>query len=159
VRGRQNQSIFVLPPTLIVSCGEDEPKPKTPEELLQGATRGWIVTAATISPPLPAPGGGTTTNLFPLLDACERDEVTTFRNATQYRIENIQKCEPDEPTIWEDGTWTLSTDKRTLRFSPTGDSPYEVQILELTEATFRLSETENILGTMYTFTITMEPRR
>lgn len=151
-------AILLSASLLFVSCGEDEPKAKTPEELLQGATRGWVTTAATISPPISL-GGAATTNFFSLLDACDRDEVTIFRTATTYAIENIQRCEPDEPAIWETGTWTLSTDKRTVRFAPQGDDPYEVQIVELTESTWRATMTEVLLGTTYTITYTMQPRR
>lgn len=144
--------------TFLASCGGDDPKPKTPEELLRGATRGWVTVSATISPGLPL-GGTTITDLFSLTDPCDEDDVVVFTSATAYNVENPQKCEQDEPTIWESGTWSLSSDKTVVRFVPAGDDPHEVRILELTEATWRGSVRETINGISYTITATMQPRR
>lgn len=143
---------------VMVSCGDDDPKPKTTEELLQGATRGWVTTSVTISPALSF-GGTSITDLFSILDACDKDDVVIFTSGTNYSIENPQKCEASEPTIWESGTWTLSADKKTIRFVPTGDSPYELQIQELTESTLRGTVVEAINGVNYTLTQTLQPRK
>jgi hypothetical protein len=148
-------SIFVG--CLLISCGDDDPKPKTTEELLQGATKGWVATAATVNPPLLL-GGTSITDLFSLLDDCDKDEVLIFSSATNYSAENPVKCEVAEPTILESGTWSLSSDKKTVRFVPTGFSPYEANLIEVTETSLRMSFLEVLNGVTYTATYTFKPR-
>lgn len=125
---------------------------------MQGATKGWVASAATISPALSL-GGITITDVFAIFDACDKDDALIFKNATQYNIENPVKCEPTDATISESGTWSLSSDKKVIRFAPTGDSPYEANILELSDATLRATFVDQFNGVTYTTTYTFKPRQ
>jgi hypothetical protein len=151
----------LLPAFLMVAvlfaCGDDDPKPKTTEEILQGATRGWVATAATVSPALVL-GTTTITDLFSLIDACDKDDVLIFSSATNYSVENPVKCEVSDPTILETGTWSLSSDKKTIRFAPSTISSYEATIVEATDAVLRLNFLEVLNGVNYTTTYTFKPR-
>src|SRR5688572_14797719 len=84
----------------IVSCN-DEPAPSK-KELLTSGSGAWELTAQVIT------YQGQSEDVFPSLEGCIRDNISYYTSAGTYQIlEGDNKCDPSDPTIVEDGTWSI----------------------------------------------------
>lgn len=141
------------------NCSKKSDPVLPPEELLV-TSKGWIQTSQTVSPRRYINGVAVTDYYNQVLASCKTDDILTFTaNGTSgpYIIdEGATKCNPNDPSTVDKGTWTLNANKTTIEFKSDSPSaiPYTYIIVSLTSTTFKSirSESDNI--TVYTYTIT-----
>jgi Lipocalin-like domain len=132
----------------------------TKSDLLTKPT--WKLTAMTVDPAAPFTTGGTpVANWYAQLGNCGKDDIYKF-NATTYAFEEgASKCNANDPTVWESGTWKFNTTSTVIIMS--GTSPkvlnYEFKLSELTATKLVLTREfqNNSSGLVYTLTQTFAP--
>ncbi len=68
-------------------------------------------------------------------DDCEKDDITTFNTNGTYSIdEGATKCDPDDPQISDSGSWSLSSDKKTLTMDG-----FSLEVITLTSTDLKVS--------------------
>ena len=140
----------------LTSCGDDEDDvtpPKTKTELLTAS--GWKATSLTVSPAIDFDMDGTPdSDLMQFVDACSKDDVTTFKaDKTYTEDEGATKCNAGDPQVFTNGTWTFNADETAVTTTENGATQSDTyNVAELTETTLKYVQTENIGGTTYTFT-------
>ena len=129
------------------------------------ASKGWVLTAATLSPPLQIPGAPAGTpgvsdffNLF--MDECEKDDIVFFEAEGGFKIEEgVVKCDPASGQLKLEGTWIYNSTSRAItitEMSSTGDS-YSMTIEELNSTTLKLSQIIDFgIGSVTTLATTYE---
>jgi Lipocalin-like domain len=145
--------VMVILAIVALSCKDDDNDALSTETMLS-VEKGWKITAHTIDPAYPLGNGTTISNWYAQYEDCEKDDVLIFVAAGTYRSENPVKCDNTEPSIRESGNWTLSSDKKTLKFSPTGDTQYEVTLASIDKTTLKITFADTDDGVKYTNTIT-----
>lgn len=137
---------------LLASC--DKEVPPTPSEILASPAKGWTYSEYKVT------RGALTVDYLVGSDDCDIDELTVFKSDGTYRIENPVKCDSTEPAVWEEGTWTLTNNNGTLTFTPTGDAPYSVTIVEITATQVKITTTVDLGGGQSgTASITVVPKQ
>jgi hypothetical protein len=144
---------------IVAACGEDDPKLSV-EELLTKPSNGWIQTSVLVTIP------GTTTKVDVYSDpdyadvylACDKDDAVVFKADGKYSVENSVKCDNTEPAQLETGTWKLSSDQKTVTFTPAGGDVYSASILEISETEMKVDITLEFGSTPISATITMKPK-
>ncbi len=141
---------MILLTVFVYSCKDDDsPNPKKAAgNSLEGTS--WILTAALINPPIDI-FGVIVSDFTDLMDPCEKDNIFKFLANNQYNIvEGASKCDPSDPDLYDQGTWSLSADGKTMIID--GDTT-TVQTYNNTDLI--LSETwyDEDLMTNYTYTI------
>ncbi|MBC7923253.1 MAG: hypothetical protein H7Z75_19425, partial [Ferruginibacter sp.] len=75
----------------------------------------WRTTSLTVNPRFPADTTGNNflpADIYSIRDACENDDIKKFNKNFSYSFEEgATKCDPNAPTVFETGTWTLSADE------------------------------------------------
>ncbi len=133
---------------LLVQCSKDDDAPaKTPAELIIGS---WQVTSDVFSPAYDLGTGTPVSEAYPLYEACEKDNITTFKTNSEGEFnEGATKCDAaDEQTI--PFLWTLKDNNTTLNISAIAD----FKILQLDATTLKISSTFDDGGVTYTETFT-----
>jgi len=111
---------------LLVSCSKKSkdstptPTPETKTQLL--TDKNWKVTAATLDPGLDLSGTGVLiTDLYAFEmangNACQLDNIFNFNingNYTDY--EGATLCDPQDPQLYDSGTWSFLNNEATLSF-------------------------------------------
>jgi len=143
----------VLFATVAFSCSDDDDVTLSTSASLTSASKGWVVSAATISPAFLG-----ITDWYAQLEACDQDDATIFTSDGKYKIESTVKCDSTEPTIIETGTWTLSSDNKVLSMT-TGSDVTESTIVEANAGTIKVTQTDELNGVKYTLTMTMTPKK
>lgn len=106
----------------------------------------WKITAYTLT------SGAGTTDLLALIDACERDDIFTFKtDNTIIRDEGASKCSASDPQTKNDGTWSINGSKFTGSGSA-GSQTWDIKKLDNT--TFEISATNILNGQTATATQT-----
>ena len=137
----------------------------TPTEYLTAGS--WKITAMTIDPGVDIGNGILLTDVFSLLDACEKDDLMVFNtNGTITADEGVLKCNPDSPQTSNDGSWSLSSDNKTLTIIPAADNSedptIQATVITLNNAELVMSfESEGFAGdknesAAYKYSITMK---
>lgn len=131
----------------VVSCKKDDEKTTT--ELMTHSD-GWIIVAATVSPPIVDPTTGTSiSDFYAFMDDCDKDDVMYLKtDGTYIQDEGSTKCDPSDPQTTT-GTWSLSADGKTM----TIDSD-TYTLISVSKSEMKVS-TQLDLGTGTTYTITM----
>lgn len=97
------------------------------------SSHSWKVTAHTSDPALVINGTNYGTDVFSQLaiyKTCVKDNLFYFESNGNYRIEEgASKCNDTDPVINESGTWTLTSDEKTLSTTANGQRT-EYTILE-----------------------------
>lgn len=134
----------------VASCKKDDP---TTTELLTDAD-GWIFVSATIDPPLIDPVSGTSiTDFYAQLDACEKDDISFFKENGTYIIdEGATKCDPNDPQTVT-GSWTLSADEKIITVD--GEN-WEIVSISKSSLRVKLNFVEPYTGVTYIITATLE---
>lgn len=134
------------------SCKKDDDDPSNTDKI---TGKNFVMTAWTIDPPVDA-GTGPFSDLFALLPACTKDDITIFNaDGTMIDDEGATKCDPGDPQT-DEGTWSFVDNETKL--SITFDNETQVMdIVELTENTLKLSyeETEDYGDGEQTYTNTI----
>lgn len=170
------KTIFLKWPIIVVaimiafsSCKKDSDAPAavttTPTEYLTAGN--WLTTAITITPGVDIGNGVLLTDLFSTLDACEKDDLLKFNSdGTVTADEGALKCDPNDPQSVNDGSWSLSSDNKTLTMTPSAESPEDptviVTIVSLNDAQLVMSFDTEGFGidknglAAYKYTVTMK---
>jgi hypothetical protein len=118
--------------------------------------KNWRMIAATVDPPLPTGGAGTTDLFADQLD-CDKDNLLRFELPNTFRYdEGPTKCSASDPQTVT-GTWVFSAGETKLRiiYTRNGNTIDETgDVLELTETRFKRSYVINFQGVDYTITET-----
>lgn len=143
--------LLVMTVMIIVSCKkdkDDDSSGKTKTELL--TTGSWKLTAYTSNPGQDWDGNGSIeTNIFNVMDACEKDGYSTFNtNGTVENNEGPLKCDALDPQS-ETNSWSFADNETKLL-----EDGYPVTLLELTTATLKVRDTFVDNGVTYTIELT-----
>jgi hypothetical protein len=139
------------------SCSKDDdddspPAPPTKSQLLVAVD--WQVTALTVDPPLVIQGGAPITNLIPIIPACSLDDIFNYNADGTYSFEEgLTKCDPNDPQVYESGTWQWNSDQTRLVQNNGGETT-DVLVTSLTATEMKWEETQVEQGVTYTFTYT-----
>jgi hypothetical protein len=145
---------------VVVACNNDKDPELSVEELLTRPENGWVQTSILATIP------GTTTKVDVFNDPsfadtfkdCDKDNAIVFKADGKYSVESSLKCDSSEPAQLEVGTWQLSSDQKTVTFTPTGDVGYSATILEISETGLKADVTLIVVNTAVSATITLEPK-
>jgi hypothetical protein len=134
------------------SCKKDDDDPSNTDKI---TGKNFVMTAWTIDPPVDI-GAGPFSDLFALLPACTKDDITVFNaDGTMTLDEGASKCEQGDPQTTS-GTWSFIDNETKLSTTVDGNTQV-MDIVELTENTLRLSyeETEDYGDGEKTYTNTI----
>ncbi len=136
----------------LFSCKKEEELTNT--ELLCRAP--WVLSASVIDPPYFFEGVGSISDYYAILSPCWKDNLWNFDESGNYTKEDgAQKCDPADPSILENGRWTLSSNGTTMVIEPYYYYWAEYEILELTKQTLKVSSMiTDTLGNNYNWTET-----
>ncbi|MEJ1929326.1 DUF5004 domain-containing protein [Nostoc sp. NIES-2111] len=109
--------------------------------------RTWKLTAQTSDPSLPL-GGSQLTDVYSQLRTCFKDNTYIFESSGSYRSEEgASKCNDSDPVIVESGTWTLSSDEKTLSVTTAnGNSRTEYTIVSISSSEMKATYIFNLQG-------------
>lgn len=136
---------------------EEEPAPApTKKELLSG--NNWELTAYSVEPAIDIDQNGTQeNNLMPYLQACSLDDFTDLNTDNTYTSEEgPSKCDPNDPQVFESGSWSLNSDETLVIFSPSGQQSYEMSIESLSSSQWEAKQIVVSGGVTYTFSLTFD---
>jgi hypothetical protein len=110
----------------------------------------WMMTSMTVSPAMDG-----VTDMFGTRDACEKDDLTIFNaDGTVINDAGATKCSSSDPQSTSGGTWTISSDNKTLTITNNGEA-MSVTIVSLTSSKFVGKMTEVDGSVTYTITVTL----
>lgn len=119
----------------------------------------WKISALTINPGIDAGGGIVITDFFSMMPDCTKDDLMMFKDdGTLIFDEGPTMCVPGSPQQTE-GSWTLSSDNKTLTIKESGEDDIVVTITEVSSSTMKgtFTEEEDFGAGLqtYTYSITM----
>jgi len=137
--------------TTFLACKKDKKDSntgKTKTELITTGT--WKMTAFTTNPAQDLDSDGDVeTNVFDYLEACFKDDITTFKtNGTAEVNEGATKCDPTDPQTFSI-SWSFTANETKLVVD--GE---EFTLTELTATTIKIKDTYVDAGITYTDEIT-----
>lgn len=136
----------------LVRCSDDD-EPVTTADLLLGS---WVITGDNFSPAYDF-GGGPVSDLYPLYDACEKDNIFIIKaNGVGEANEGALKCDAADPQT-EAFTWALKNNNTILNISETLNGVVvglDFEIVQLDAATLKLKFTLVEAGVSYVNTTT-----
>lgn len=153
--------LIILLATLAISCNKKEdPAPngipqESPDELLTG--KKWQMSGFSANPAIDWDGAGTyISDIFPLLDTCERIQIVFYTLAGHYFItEGDTSCQTYTSDTLVYGTWRFNTGKDSLTRMPEGgccSKPRAMKVDLLTKDVLQLSYTVPEQDGMRTYT-------
>lgn len=133
---------------LISSCERNNND--TPQDCQTTILGNWKITGLSYSPAFDYDNNGVlVTDAFPLLPACEKDDITTFNQGGTYISDKGSiKCNPSEPQTLT-GTWSITDNCQTLT-----DNGNRFKLISLDQATFRVVDTFTESSVFYSATLT-----
>lgn len=145
-------SLLIALSVILYSCKDetdDQPQPNTSNFSLTGTT--WVVTAATVDPPIDF-FGVEISDLYAEYDDCDKDDLTIFDSDSTYTSdEGATKCDPDDPQTIGTGTWSISADKKTLTMD---DEVFTIQSMTSAKMVVTYPYYDETEDKNYTFTFT-----
>lgn len=151
--------IILICTSLLFSCKKDEetttPAPTNKDKLVG---KNWTLSAYSIEPAIDIDGNGTQeNNLMPFLQACNLDDFYDLNSDNTYTAEEgASKCDPNDPQVFETGTWAFSSDGTLVIFSPNGGASYEQSIESLSTSVWEATRTVVQNGVTYTQSLTYD---
>lgn len=119
----------------------------------------WKITAGTVNPAMPAVdanGNFTTTNdYFSQLEDCDKDDTEKYDKTGKVTYDNgTAICDPEAPQTTT-GMWVFNTDE-TIITESSAEGTFSYKIIELTSDVMKVEMEQVIMGTNYTFTLTLK---
>ena len=132
-------------------CKKDEDNPSR-RAMLTAGNGTWKLTALTVDPALPGPGGTTVSNIYAQFNDCTKDDVSIFlsTNNTYREEEGATKCSQTDPQIIRTGTWTLSSDEKNLNITA-GGTATEIAITSMSGSELKGTFRETDAGITFTY--------
>jgi hypothetical protein len=153
--------IILMSSVMLNSCKKKSDDDSTPtpakSELIVGT---WVMSAMTIDPPIDF-FGTPISDLYALFDACEKDDEYTMNKDKSYVFTSgTLKCDPSEPDIQDEGTWSLNADNTVLTTisSSGGTDQVNVKSLSSSTAVFTFTELDSASNVTYTYTQTLKKK-
>jgi hypothetical protein len=133
---------------LISSCGKDDDDQGVSKAQL--IARNWIQTDL-----LAAQAGLPPVSIFDtFFEPCNKDDIWQFKaDGTYIVVEGASKCSSSDPDTVTSGTWQLTDNDTKIMVDDASEPAQTLNIVELTNTSFKLSGTEAINGTVVTATI------
>jgi len=129
----------------VSGCKKDDDPSNT--DKLTG--KAWKVKSITVDPAISF-GGSSITDLYALLDDCEKDNTSTFNvDKTYLDDEGGSKCDTADAQTTS-GTWAFNTNETVL----TLDNTDSYNVVQNDGNVLKLSSTEVDAGISYTYTVT-----
>lgn len=142
----------------VSSCKkDDEDDSNNVKDILTSGN--WKITAMTVDPGVDFGGGFVINDLYSMMPAYTKDDFVTFQSDGKVIFdEGPTKYQPSDPQTTE-GTWSLSSDNKTLTIKEPGEDDMVVTITEISSSTMKgnyVMEEDFGAGTQtYTVSITM----
>lgn len=154
-------SFLLIGSVMLNSCQKKSDDDTTPSpaktELIVGT---WVMSAMTIDPPIDFLGTPIS-DLYALMDACEKDnEYTMKKDKTYVFASGAVKCDPNEPDIQDEGTWSINADNTVLTTKSSSGDTDQVNIKSLSSSTavFTFTELDSASNITYTYTQTLKKK-
>ena len=149
-------SIFAI--TIITSCKKSESTTASKSKSEYLVASPWKQTSVTINPGIVV-GGVTITDLFLLMQACQKDDTRKFNTGgSGVMDEGVSKCDPTDPQTTP-FTWSLISSDSKLVMND-GSGADTTNVVQLDGSTFKGSQVMDgadvggTPGTKYTVTMT-----
>ncbi len=137
---------------LVSSCNKDKDDGPSKTEMI--TANPWKLTAFTLDPPIEFLGVPFS-DLYAMMDECSQDDRMIFNEDGIYQFdEGETKCEASDPQVVEAGTWDFGSDETELVITSAGGS-MKYDINALSSSAFKISQSKDIGGTVYTTTMEM----
>ncbi len=146
---------------LLMSCNKDDdgggntPPPTVNKTQLLTA-KNWRITAHNVDPAIDIDNNGTQeNNLLPFYAACDLDDIRKFNTNGSYTFEEgATKCDPNNPQVYQTGTWLWNSDNTRLITTASSNVSVDALVPTLNATTMVLVTTVVSNGVTYTETIT-----
>ncbi|MEI9918590.1 MAG: DUF5004 domain-containing protein [Bacteroidota bacterium] len=137
--------LFVV---VMIACSKDDDAKVNVSAVLTSKTNGWVFTSILVG----------SADLFQYYEDCDKDDATIFASAGTYTVSNTVKCDDSESAISDSGTWSLSSDQKTLTITDDA-GPETLTILEVDDSHLKATLSGDIDGTAVTATVTLVPKK
>jgi hypothetical protein len=127
---------------LVVSLGsckkDDDNNPVTPAVNSTLTSGNWKLASSTSVIEYPAPIGPQTANLYDMMQACQKDNLSKFNtDKTVTMDEGATKCNASDPQTQTAGTWNLTNNDTKFDFAYQGTT-INADVLTLNSTTFTI---------------------
>ncbi|GHB75436.1 lipocalin family protein [Persicitalea jodogahamensis] len=118
----------------------------------------WLAVSSTVSPKIDLNGDGIPDeDLYAPLPDCEKDDKISFRGDGKYVLDNGGKrCDAIDPAEEQLGTWTYTSDNKTLLIKDSEGEEQHWVVQESTATRLKMQNTTAIEGTNYTITVVLK---
>lgn len=150
--------ISALVITLLVtgsSCDKDDDVIQTPVTRAQLLARSWKQTDLLAS----VPGGSPTSVFLTVMEACQRDNIWTFKSDGTYIVtEGATKCNAADPDTATTGTWVLTDSDTKITIDDVNEAAQTFSITELTSSSLKINGNITYGGTAINGTAVFQPQ-
>ncbi|MEJ0032493.1 MAG: hypothetical protein WDO15_20020 [Bacteroidota bacterium] len=145
---------FLLFVVVMVACKKDDEPTHAFRDLLLKHTSGWVRTSEVVNV------GTGTYDVFNDPDItrdCDKDDATIFDAAGTYKVVSTVECYSGEGSIIGEGTWSLSSDEKTLTVIIGGDTQV-FTVLEADDTHIKANISTEISGQSVTGVVGLKPK-
>jgi Lipocalin-like domain len=138
-------TIFLL--VILSSCSKNDEPSATKSQMI---ARNWKQTDL-----LASQAGTPAVSVFDtFFEPCNKDDIWQFKSDGTYTVvEGATKCDAADPDTITTGTWQLTDNDTRIIIDDASEPAQTLNIVELTNTSFKLSGTETISGVVVTATI------
>ncbi len=136
--------------TLIYSCTKKDNEP-TPHDYLTAGQ--WKMSGIIVDPPIEILNMQIS-DVWNYVPQCQKDNLITFEpDGTVIEDEGASKCVPGDPQVTNDGTWSITTDGKTLIINYPDQDPQMASIITLDATTLVVNANQKIDFEIYQFDV------
>jgi hypothetical protein len=132
---------------IVSSCSKNDEPSATKAQMI---ARNWKQTDL-----LASQAGTPAVSIFDtFFEPCNKDDIWQFKaDGTYIVVEGASKCDAADPDTVSTGTWQLTDNDTKIIIDDAGEPAQTLNIVELTNTSFKLSGTETISNVVVTATI------
>jgi Lipocalin-like domain len=132
---------------IVSSCSKNDEPAATKAQMI---ARNWKQTDL-----LASQAGTPAVSIFDtFFEPCNKDDIWQFKaDGTYTVVEGASKCDSADPDTVSTGTWQLTDNDTKIIIDDAGEPAQTLNIVELTNTSFKLSGTETISNVVVTATI------
>jgi len=149
----RNIRLFAIIAAMVVLFSCDEENNPSNTDLLTSSP--WIFVSYTVSPAIDWDGYGTmVTDILAQFDACNKDDISDFNTNNTYTLEEgATKCDPNDPQVYETGTWAFNSDETVLVMTDSDGFATNYNIVKISSTEITLKDEYTAANDIkYTFT-------